>query len=404
MDIPFLIILLAVIFILLRLEFIFYLIYVLLGAWMVSRWWPRRALRQIQVERLYDDHAFLGDQVRVILRIHNRSRIPVAWLRVSESVPLTLHVPNYVRRVVAVPGRRHVDISYTLDCRKRGYYPLGPTLLQAGDLFGFGESYGQAAEGDHITVYPQIIPLSRLGIESDLPYGTVRTRRRLHEDPARMVGLRQYEPGDPLHRLHWKASAHAGELLVTKLEAAIALETMIALDLRQSDYDAQEVLMASEWAIVVAASIAHHLAQQRQAVGLMTNGVDPIAPDGAAPHLSPRPGKGHVMKVLEVLARVGLSDDGPPFDAWLIRETTSLAWGTTVVVIAPKGDEALCQALHRLVRRGLNPLLITVQPSLEFRRVRQRARMLGFPAYQVVRERDLTTQWARPQTFTTALR
>ncbi len=347
MDVPFIVILLFILFILLRLEFIFYIVYVLFGTWVLARWWAGRALNHLEVQRTYTDHAFLGEQIEVELCIKNRSRLPVPWLRISESVPLALHSPNFVRRVVALPARGQVTLNYTLDCRQRGYYTLGPISLNTGDLFGFTEAQAQGPAVNYITVYPRIIPLTRLGISSHLPFGTVRTRQRIFEDPARVIGLRDYQAGDPLHRIHWKASAHADDLLVTKLDTAISLETAILLNLNAAEYDPRWAIAASEWAIVVAASIAHHLTEQRQPVGLLTNGYDPINEQGRAAEILPRSGRASLIKLLEVLARIELASEGAtPFAAWVRQATLHLGWGATVVAVTPKGDDATCQARH----------------------------------------------------------
>ena len=395
MDLSFLIILLLALFILLRVEFVFYIVYVLFGTWLAARWWAGRALSRLELQRIYADHAFLGERVPVTLRIRNRSWLPIPWLRVSETVPLILHVPNFVRRVVALPARGEAALAYTLDCRRRGYYPLGPTHLQTGDLFGFAEAQVHLSRPDHITVYPRIIPLAQLGLASQLPFGAIRTRQRLFEDPARIIGLRQYQTGDPLPRIHWKASAHSDERLVTKLDAAISLETAILLDRNAAAYDPQWIASSSEWAIVVAASIAHHLMEQRQPVGLLTNGRDPLGEPGRDARIPPRAGRPHLMKILEVLARIEVAEQTPPLPEWIHDATRDLSWGVTVIAITPNGDEATCRALHRLLRAGLNPVLIVIQPSARFAEVRQRARSLGFAAYHVAHERHLDA-WRAP--------
>ena len=35
---------------------------------------------------------------------------------------------------------------------------------------------------------------------------------RLYEDPTRISGVRPYEAGDPLNRVHWRATARTGAL------------------------------------------------------------------------------------------------------------------------------------------------------------------------------------------------
>jgi hypothetical protein len=48
--------------------------------------------------------------------------------------------------------------------------------------------------------------------------------------------------------------------------------------------------------------------------------------------------------------------------------------------------------LHRLLRAGLNPVLVVVEPHGQFGVVRERARRLGVAAYQAADERELQ-QW-----------
>ena len=67
------------------------------------------------------------------------------------------------------------------------------------------------------------------------------------------------------------------------------------------------------------------------------------------------------------------------------------------MAITANGSEAVCHSLHRLVRTGLNPILITVEPDHNFGLVRERARRLGFAAYNVAHPADLD-RWRRPYT------
>ena len=63
--------------------------------------------------------------------------------------------------------------------------------------------------------------------------------------------------------------------------------------------------------------------------------------------------------------------------------------GTTVIALTPSGDEAICAALHRLRRAGLNPVLMVTEPYARFGIVRERGRQLGIAAYQVASELEL---------------
>ena len=100
-------------------------------------------------------------------------------------------------------------------------------------------------------------------------------------------------------------------------------------------------------------------------------------------------GRPHLMKVLELLARVELIEDGEPLIVWAQHTAAPLAWGTTVIAITPNGDELTCQGLHALVRAGLNVVMLVVESYGRFGLVQERARRLGFTAHMVASEEDL---------------
>ncbi len=411
MDFTFLILILLAVAFLLRVDFIFYIVYVFVGLYAWSRWIPARTLRQIKAQREYADHAFWGEIVPVTIWLQNQSRLPVPWLTFSESVATELTMGGKVNRVVSLRGRESAGFGYEVKARRRGYYRLGPLRLTSGDLFGLFEPQHGRFPTDTLTVYPRITPLTQLGLPSRLPFGTLASRQRLFEDPSRPAGVRDYRSGDSLRQINWKASAHTRHLLVKTYQPAISLETAVFLNLHSDDYDSNGRQNRVEWAIEVAASLAAHLIDRRQAVGLSANGLDPLqdgdegafdeesgrliqsaAKQAALPSaIPPRPGRAHLMRILERLARLETAVT-QPFNQWAITASLPLSWGVTILAVTPRGDEAACQTLHRLARKGFNPVLIAIEPNYNFGEVRERARRLGFIAYNVSQRSGLE-QW-----------
>ncbi len=213
-------------------------------------------------------NAFVGEKLPVHLEITNRSWLPFPWLMVEERVPLDLKDSLEYRNVLAVGSRAVVDHTYTLYCKRRGYYAVGPMSLSTGDLFGFADAQWIEDQPAYVTVYPQVVPLHQLGLPSRSPFGVLPSRQRLFEDPNRMTGVREYMSGDSQRRIHWKASAHEDTLLVKKFQPAIALNVSIVLDLNSLNYPISSAIGSSEWGIIVAASLASYVAGQRQPVGL----------------------------------------------------------------------------------------------------------------------------------------
>lgn len=383
------ILLLFLIAVLFRVDFFFYVLYVFFGVMVVSRLWTSRALNAISVEREYPSRAFLGDQPIVRLRVRNSGWLPLPWLRVRESLPIQLKVPNRYQCVLSLLSHENQTLSYELDCRRRGYYHLGPLRLEAGDLFGLQKRERRLDEEDALTVYPRVVPIADLGLPSQTPFGDILSKERIFQDPARMVGVRDYQSGDSIRHIHWKATALKGNLQVKRFEPAISVESQIFLNLNREDYTLSRAPIASELAIVTAASLATHLIERRQTAGLCCTGQDPLGPGRNVTVLPPRRGRDHLMQMLDVLARVEMADEGEPFADLLGQARMHLAWGGTVVIISPGADDQLFDRVILMKRSGFQVSLVVMDPQTPFVEIRRRADELGVATYQIWRERDL---------------
>lgn len=373
---------------LLRMDWVYYLVYVVGGVWVFSHWWIRRSLGKLEVHREMLHHAFVGEKIKVQLRIANQSWLPAPWLLIEERAPLDLKDALDYRWILSVGSRARIEHRYTLACKRRGYYTVGPLVLSTGDLFGFAEASWQEAQPTHVTVYPQVLPLQDLGLPSRSPFGVLASRQRLFEDPNRMVGVREYVTGDTLRRIHWKASAHEDTLLVKKFQPAIALNVAIVLDLNRRIYPINSAIGSSEWAIVIAASLASYVAGQRQPVGLITNGLDALTNQTAAP-VPTRHGQGHLMTILSTLARVQMQELDEPLADWLPRRIADLEWGATLMVVTPHLSANDIWMLHNAYRRGSSVIALVCAPQADFDSVRSQGERLGVTVQRTIWEKDL---------------
>jgi uncharacterized protein (DUF58 family) len=335
------------------------------------------------------NRAFPGDSVTVDLTVHNVGWLPIPWLEVHESLRVELTTPPFYREVVSLGPRERRHFRYTLHCRRRGYYPVGPLTMQTGDLLGIVRPSQVQAVPDHVIVYPRVVPLQQLGLPTRSPQVALPARSPLFEDPARVMGVRDYQRGDSPRRIHWTATASAGRLLVKQYQPSIARETLICLDLDQEDYKRRQRYTATELAIVVAASIASHIVvREGLPVGLTTEAWDPLLDDRARFFLPPRSERAHLMSLLEVLARVRITSAASFVDL-LRRESVNLSWGATLAVITGRESEALFDTLVYLRRAGFAVALILVQPARPSAELKKRGDLLGVPIHRIWRERDL---------------
>jgi uncharacterized protein (DUF58 family) len=410
-----------------RISFFYFILYFFFLAWLLARVWIWRAWRALDISRRFDDHIFLGESATLRLTVTNAGRLPIPWVRIEDKLPQRLSVRDAYRAVVSLAPRETRTLDYQLAGGRRGYYPVGPLRVVLGDVFGFYTRSMTTAVPAHLTVYPKIVPIRELGLPSKTAFGTLRTHEILYEDPARVVGVRDYVPGDSLRKVNWKATAALGRLQVKKLEPAITLDTLIFLNLNLEEYDLAYAEGASELAISVAASVAVHLSDQRQPVGIVSNGHDRAATDEPAPEEAPRglsarlpweidrrgveelgfatpesviprerpsiavpPGKGraHLMRVLEALARAQLRN-GQPLASLLRQQAVRLSWGSTVVVVTWGRAMGLTEALIGLRKSGFTVVVLLVRFGIRDTYPAELA-ALGLQVHEIRSEQDAT--------------
>jgi uncharacterized protein (DUF58 family) len=235
-------------------------------------------------------------------------------------------------------GGDSFTFRYTLHGARRGYYQIGPTLFRTGGMFGLIQRDRPAGGANALTVFPRLLPITHARLPSRRPAGEVRARQRVLEDPTQIIGIRPYQHGDSLRRVHWRATAHTGRLQSKLFEVSSQVENVVALNLRRVDYPSNpsEAEEAADLAVTTAAAICHHILERRQRTGLLALGRDPAGcdEDGLLRIRAAR-GRGQLAELLSALGRIGL---GPAEDLGrvLSREKETFNWGALVAIITPE--------------------------------------------------------------------
>lgn len=380
-------ILLLVVAILFGFDLLAYAMYVLLAVMIVSRFvtrnWAESLAASRECNRLV---AEVGDPVAVVVSLQNQGRWPIAWALLEDLLPRDalmfdpprLKLTGSRLQLAMLRSRARKTMLYQVTPTRRGYYQLGPLVLETGDLFGLHRRYRVLTDPHFLMVLPKVMPLAGYEVSSKRPIGEVRMTYRLFEDPTRIAGVRTYERGDPLNRVNWRATARTGQLHSKVYEPSTVAGATILLDFHSAAHDRKHEPHRSELAITAAASIANAVYLMGQQVGLVSNGRDAAdriryegwahdhrsrsaalaaasvreKSDRLAPLVVPtNRGAEQLTRILEMLARVELTD-GLPLAA-LIEETASrLPRDATVIAIVPPGQIESAIALGNLRRRG----------------------------------------------------
>jgi uncharacterized protein (DUF58 family) len=365
-----------------------YAMYVLLGVMIVSRLLARTALDRVTAERSCKRAmAEIGDRVKVGVTVRNGGWLPVPWVLLEDLLPRRSLDPRFPR--LRVKGRRlqlrmlrpgaDVEVEYQVHCQMRGYYQLGPLVMESGDLFGLHRRYRVDADPHFLLVYPKVVALAGYELASRRPIGDVRLTHRLYEDPTRIAGVRPYEAGDPLNRVHWRATARTGELHSKVYEPSTLAGATILLDLHRDGYPSRGEPHRSELAVTASASVANAVFEMGQQVGLISNGrdaADRIRLEGwdhefrtrraarqqaamqeESERLRPvvvetRRGEEQFQRIREALARLELTD-GMPFAQLVLETAARMPRDATVLALLPDVPVETALALGNLRRRGM---------------------------------------------------
>jgi len=370
--------------------------YVLIGVLLLSRHLAKKWVGALLATRecATTEPVEVGATVEMKVRLANAGGSRVTWVLVEDLFPEHyLHQkPPRVRikgrriKLCSVPGGGSAILKYEIECDTRGYYQVGPTLLETGDLFGLHRRHRIVAKPFFLMVLPKVIPLPKYDFASQRPIGEVNAAHRLFEDPTRNAGVRPYQVGDPLQRVHWRATARTGELQCRVFDPTTLAGASILVDFHKDGYPSRGERFRSNLAVTTACSLAYAVMMLNQQVGLASNGRDAAdlyryqvsvqkgtdeevagydtrdearregEADEASDRLRPvvvetRRGIEQFQRIREALARLEFTD-GLTFAGLVLEVSPRLPRDATVIAILPAVSIDTSTTLGNLRRQG----------------------------------------------------
>lgn len=372
----------------------------------VSWGWSRFSLRGLRIKRTARTlRAQVGQVFEERYEIQNTSRVPRLWLEIRDesllpgsegSRVLTLIEPNQSR-------------SYLARTRlvQRGAFPLGPTILASGDMFGIFPVSNKTLAHDSLLVYPLMVDVQNLPNPPGLLPGGEALRRRTTQVTPNASGIREYVHGDPLNRIHWLSTVRRNKLMVKEFELDPLADVWIFADAEaavqsvrqlsedempkttiwQRDIRIKLPPSTGEFVISSAASLARHYLRRGRAVGLVTAGqfLGLLPPDR---------GERQLGKILESLALLRVVGD-IPLRGLVETQAKHITRGSTVIVITPSVSSDIVFVFDHLTRRGLRPIAVLIDsatfdgpPGTDV--IVEQVRAMGTPIRRVVCDTELS--------------
>ncbi|MCP4220715.1 MAG: DUF58 domain-containing protein [bacterium] len=333
----------------------------------------------------------LGDHVDAFLTIHNDKALSAFQLFWKDHIHKDLDLEGTACFFQTLGPNRKTDFKYRLHSTRRGFFNVGPVVIESGGFFGIVRRFLVSRPVEFITVFPRIVSISKALPQGQRPVHQVPRRRSIFEDPSRFMGMREYRPGDSLRRIHWRATARSQKIQVKLFEPTVLSGILLAVDMGLESYPRTrehpgEIDPLLEKSVTAAASLAEYILAEDQRAGLLSNGGDAAAAysedwQGGSFHrldealektslsetpnvfrpveVTPSKGRRQYEQLLTALARL-TPGESITLPQLLQRELPRLPRSMVLAVVTPNLDGELTAALQSLKRSGIDTAVIWI--------------------------------------------
>ncbi|UFJ40973.1 DUF58 domain-containing protein [Brevibacillus humidisoli] len=297
--------------------------------------------RTVNRDRLQD-----GDDLTVTLRVKRKIWFPLGWNLVVEPLPDKLAGYYEPHRQLLFPWfRREVILHYVIPRVPRGYYQLTDCVVTAGDYFGFVQRQKTFTIRNEFLVYPAHRQITHWSTGDGRISGNMNVSHRWSDDVAAVRGVRDYQRGDRLSQIHWKASAHGMGLKTKEFEHQATNQMIFFFDASQDSYRGRDAELF-ELAVKLTASLVYYASRMQYPYGLIAHERKRIA-------IPPGNTQTHFFRTFDQLARI-MPEGENPFAQAVSREAVEFPIGLTLAVITPTLNKTLITSLVQLSRTGRN--------------------------------------------------
>jgi len=322
--------------------------------------WAKVGFRDVEVEARFEpERAFVGETVRLRVRVRNGKRLPLPYVRVGVWLPVEIEpvaeagsgAIQGFRRRASLPAFGEVTMEFEARPVRRGEHRLRVIELELSDPFALAPLHRELTPELDLLVMPEpTIPIP-VPVRRRLPFGTPAPTMRMFEQPERFAGVRPYQAGDPLNRIHWKLTGHAG-LLQTKLyEPTRSADVLLAMDLSVGEPFWHGIYPdIAEETIGWTSFLARLAVEAGWRVGILAN--THFTRGRGALRVLPRTAREHEPAVFASLARMpneSTSDLAP-----VLREAgRRMGRSGSIVVVSPRPGPWLRHEIEVVRRRGV---------------------------------------------------
>jgi uncharacterized protein (DUF58 family) len=306
---------------------------------------------QVAVRLALDrERALEGDEVTATIEL--AAAAGVERFELLLPLPPELTAEGGTARALLLRARAERTVEIKLHCARWGAFTIGPVLVRGRDVLGLRSWEGTAGEPQTLRVYPSEETLQSLvaPLETQVFAGNQVSRAR--GEGIEFADLREWQPGDRMRRVNWRATALRGSLWVNEQYPERNTDVVLFLDTFAEVRS--EGRSTNDRAVRAAATLAHGYLERKDRVGLVGFG-------GFLSWLVPESGSRQLYAIVDTLLASDI------VHSYALRGVDVLPPRTLppkalVLAITPLLDERTASALLDLRARGYDLIVIEVSP------------------------------------------
>lgn len=185
--------------------------------------------------QLNQHHLTINDSVDVTVVLYNTSVLPMVNTKLVIACGDQLET-----KIVHLSGKETKQISVSFAQEHCGWYVARISSVQISDWLSFYKVYRKTVETGQPSDLEESLYVYPKQMKVEIPALTIMETEESEETEEvhsgglqdQFVGIKEYQPGDRLHKINWKLTAKTGDLLVKQYAASAQLSAMLYLDLR----------------------------------------------------------------------------------------------------------------------------------------------------------------------------
>jgi uncharacterized protein (DUF58 family) len=291
-----------------------------------------------------------GDEIAATIDVSSPSG--VGRLELLVPLPPQLSVEGETARAIHLRAGEERTVELNLRCNRWGAFSVGRVLFRARDTLGFRSWESSAGEARPLRVFPKEETLRTLvpPLETQVFAGNQVSRAR--GEGIEFADLREWQPGDRLRRVNWRATALRRSLWVNEQNPERNTDVVLFLD-TFAEVRA-EGRSTNDHAVRAAATLARIYLQRKDRVGLVGFG-------GFLSWLVPESGTRQLYAIVEALLTSQVVHSFALRGVDVLPPRT-LPPKALVIALTPLLDNRTGAALLDLRARGYDLIVVEVSP------------------------------------------